>query len=98
QLLINNRNARFLCFTNVGKSAFGPLQHDLTAILGMRIHAGERFYQRGLAGAILAHQRMNLSGLKIETDTIESTNAWEGLRDLFHFEKRAARSFEFRVS
>jgi hypothetical protein len=44
-----------------------------------RVDAGEDLHQRGLAGAVLAHQRVHLVGQQLEVHLVEHTHGLEGL-------------------
>ena len=43
------------------------------------VDAGDDLDQRRLAGAVLAHQRVDLAGLEVERDVVERLDAGEGL-------------------
>ena len=43
--------------------------------------AGEDLHQRRLAGAVLAHERVNLAGAEVEVDAVERGDAGEALGD-----------------
>ena len=45
--------------------------------------AGEYFHERGLAGAVLADQRVHRSGADVEIDPVERGRPREDLADLF---------------
>ena len=50
--------------------------------------AGHDLDQRRLAGAVLAHQRVDLAGIDPEIDALERPNARKGLGDADHFNSR----------
>ena len=50
--------------------------------------AGHDLDQRRLAGAVLAHQRMDLAGIDPEIDAVERANARKGLGDADHLDSR----------
>ena len=45
------------------------------------LHAGEDLHQRRLAGAVLAHERVDLAGAEVEVDAVERGDAGEALGD-----------------
>ncbi|MEI2612847.1 MAG: hypothetical protein V9G20_29740 [Candidatus Promineifilaceae bacterium] len=49
---------------------------------------GEDLHQRRLAGAVLAHQRVNFTGLKLEARAVQRPDARELLIDIAHFNER----------
>ena len=51
-----------------------------------RMHAGDDFHQRALAGAVFADETVDLAGGKREVDPAERLDAAEGLGDLLQFE------------
>ena len=55
-----------------------PLADQDTARVGL-VDAGEAFHQRRLAGAVLAHQRVDLAGAQVEVDGAQRVNAGEAL-------------------
>ena len=56
------------------------------------IASAENLEQRGFAGAVLADERMNLTGRDREVDTVECAYAGELLADAPHLEQRRSRS------
>ena len=59
---------------------------DLALVVG--IDAAGDLHQRRLAGAVLAHQGMDLAGVHGEIDTLEHRHPTEGFADAAHAEKR----------
>ena len=55
------------------------VEQDLAG--GRLLEAGENLDERGLAGTVLAHERMDFAGAKIEIDAEEHLHAAEGLAD-----------------
>ena len=51
------------------------------------VHADEDLHQRGLAGAVLAHQGVDGPGTDFEVDVVERLDAREGLGDALHPEE-----------
>ena len=58
----------------------GAVEFCLAAGIG-GVVAGERLDQRRLAGAVLAHERMDLSGLDLERRVDQRARGPEGLRE-----------------
>jgi hypothetical protein len=52
------------------------------------MHAGEDLHQGALAGAILAHEPVNLAGQEVEIDAIEGRGAAEAFGDAAEGEDR----------
>ena len=65
-------------------STRSPLELDLARVA--RVDAGEHLHQRALAGAVLAHQRMNLAREQAEVDRVQRPDAAERLVDAAHLE------------
>ena len=63
-------------------------EHDRRRVGG--VHAGEHLHERGLAGAVLADDRVHLAGRAVEVDAVEDPHAEEGLADAAHLEQRSA--------
>ena len=54
-----------------------------------RIGAGENLDQRRFAGAVMADQRHDFAGMKIDRHPIDGVNAAEGERNVAHLDKRS---------
>ncbi len=52
-----------------------------------RVDAGDDLHQRRLAGAVLAHQRVDVAALQAERHVVERQHAGEGLADALDFEQ-----------
>ena len=52
-----------------------------------RVDAGDDLHQRRLAGAVLAHQRVNVAALQPERDVVERQHAGKGLADVLDLEQ-----------
>src|SRR4051812_36488845 len=52
-----------------------------------REHAGDHLDQRGLAGAVLTEQRMDLAGAKREVDRLQRTHGAKALADPTHLQQ-----------
>ena len=55
------------------------------------LDAGEDLHQRGLAGAVLAHQGVDLAGAEVEVDAVEGGHAGEALGDAAGAQQRPRR-------
>ncbi len=53
-----------------------------------RVDAGQHAHQRGLAGAVFADQRVDLTGADVERDVVQRTHAGKGLLDVLDGEQR----------
>jgi len=53
------------------------IPQDLATVDGM--DAGHALDQRGLAGAVVAHERHHLSGVRVEVDAVEGLDRAEAL-------------------
>jgi len=56
-------------------------------------HAGKDVHQRGLAGAVLAQERVHLAGLEIEIDAAQGVHAAEALLDAVHLQEEPAHEW-----
>ena len=52
-----------------------------------RVDAGDDFHQRRLAGAVLAHQRVDMAALQAERHVVEREHAGKGFADVGDFEQ-----------
>ena len=52
------------------------------------IHAGEHLHQSRFAGAVLPHERVDLTGKHAEIDPVERTHAGESLHYAFQAQNR----------
>ena len=82
QLLVNDDDARLL-------SLLGTMEFDFLAFIGdgsriLGVDAREHLHQRGLAGAVLAHQRMHFALANLQIDVIQRVHAREGFVNPFH--------------
>ena len=68
----------------LGRVDVHRLAEDLDAALVVGVHAGQDVAQRRLAGAVLAEQRDDLTGVHGEVDAVQGAHAGEGLADLAH--------------
>jgi hypothetical protein len=51
------------------------------------VHPGEDLHQRRLAGAVLAHDRVDLALVEVEVDPVEDLHADEALLDAAHLQQ-----------
>ncbi len=52
-----------------------------------RIDAGDDFHQRRFAGAVFAHQRMDMAALETELHVVEREHAGKGFADVLDLEQ-----------
>ena len=64
-----------------------PVDQDLALVRA--VEAVEDVHQRGLAGAVLAEERVHLASPQVEVDVVVRDDAWETLRDALQLEERA---------
>ena len=88
-LLVHRRDARGLRLRR-------PAERDHVAREGDRagvdaVDTGERLDEGGLAGAVLAHERVHLAGEHPEVDAVERLHTREGDRDAAHLDDRDGR-------
>src|SRR5690606_3658087 len=74
-LLVDRGNPRGLCITGALEAAFLPGDDDRSGVDA--VDASERLDQGRLAGAVLAHQRMDLSLEEAEVHAIERLHSGE---------------------
>ena len=82
QLLVNDDDARLLRLLGTMEFDFLAFIGDGSGILG--VDAREHLHQRGLAGAVLAHQRMHFALANLQIDVIQRVHAREGFVNPFH--------------
>ena len=80
QLLRNGRDAGCDRVVRVGEAAGAAVDCDLAPV--GPVHAAEEAYQRRLAGAVLADERVDLTRHDIEIDAVERKRGTEALGDL----------------
>src|ERR1700730_686773 len=86
QFLMNDADAGLLRLARVGGIHAGAVVADLAGIL--TVDAGENLHQRGLARAVLAHQRVDLAGHQIEPSAGERAHAGGRLADVLGFNEQ----------
>src|SRR5262249_55575995 len=62
---------------------------DLTLVAALRTR--QDLHQRGLAGTVLAHQRVNLSWLDGQRDVAQRLDTWIALGDVPHLQQRCGQ-------
>ncbi len=77
ELLVDDADAQRLRAARAAD--LGRLAGDLDHARVARMDAGQHLHQRGLARAVLAHERMDLAGTQIEVDLVQRLDAGEAL-------------------
>ena len=90
QLLVDDGDAGALGRDRVGDLDRLAVDQDLAAGIGV-VGAREDLHQGRLAGAVLAHQRLDLAAPGLELYAVQRLHAREGLADLAHLERRHPR-------
>ena len=88
ELLVHHGDARHFGIANRAEPAHLAVEQHLAGVRRMRVHAAEHSQQRGLAGAVLANQRVDLARAQIEVHPVERAHAGKGLADAAHLEER----------
>jgi hypothetical protein len=78
---MNHRDADGVCVARLLEVDGLALPADIAAVSA--VHAGDDFHHRGLAGAVLADERVNLSRIGAQVASFEGLNAAEILADAF---------------
>src|SRR5699024_5338176 len=91
QLLMNDGDARSLRLARPVKSHGIPRNEDLP-IVGL-IDPRDDLHQRGFPCAVLAHERVNLSRVHVETHVLQRLSSAEGLGDHVHAQQGGVRGF-----
>src|ERR1700682_1766400 len=84
---MNDDNAERLGICDVAEVPLLPVINDSAVIVALGIDAAQHLHQRRLAGAILAHQGMDLTLPDGEIDVVQRLHAGEGFADSAHFEQ-----------
>ena len=85
ELLVERHDAGLVRGAHVGEFDVLATAADLTGVGG--VQACHHLDERGLAGAVLAEQRMDLTGLHREPDALERMDPVEALDDVDGFER-----------
>ena len=88
QLLVNDHDARSLTLADAFELADLVLEDDLAVVRAERIDAGEDLHQSGLARAVLAADRMDLTASDVQGDVRQRLDAGKLLGDPLHGENR----------
>ena len=83
-LLVDGAHAGPLRLERVGELDPLPVELDLAGV--REVDAGQDLHERALAGAVLAHQRMDLAGEQAEVDRVQRPGVTEQLVDATHLE------------
>ena len=94
ELLVDDGDAGPLGVADAGEADGRAVDQDLAGVGGL--DAGEDLHQRRLAGAVLAHERVNLAGAEVEVDAVERGHAGEALADAVGAQERAIRVADVR--
>ena len=106
QLLMDDDDAFALAVLDVGELAYFSLVYNISRIAAVGIQTAEHVHQRGFAGAVLTHQRVDAALFDDEVDVVEGLDAGKLLGDPPHFQnivrqiipsKPAIRSFPGRT-
>jgi hypothetical protein len=87
-LLVDRADAQLLRRRRRGRAHRLAVQQQLASV--GREHAGEQLDQRRLAGAVLAHQRVHLSGAQAQAHAVQRQHAGEAPRQAARFEPQLA--------
>ena len=85
-LLVHRRDARCLRLGGAAERHLLAREGDGAGVDA--VDARERLDERGLARAVLAHERVHLAGEHAEVDAVERLHAGEGDRDALHLDDR----------
>ena len=100
EFLMDHRDAVSQRVERRGQADFLALEPERAGV--GRVDAGDDLHQRRLAGAVLAHQRMDMAALQAERDVVERQHAGKGLahvldfEQIFRFRHGAALADQFR--
>lgn len=73
-LLEDHGDAGIAHLGRVGEADGLPVEQDVPAVLA--VHPGEDLHQRGLAGTVLPHQGMGLTGVQRKPDALERADTY----------------------
>ncbi len=85
ELLMDHGDAGGAGIADRSKPDFLSIQRETAR--EFRVHAGDDFHQRALAGAVFADETVDLAGGKREVDPAERLDTAEGLGDAVQFEQ-----------
>ena len=86
QLLVNDDDPERLGIVDIAKAPLLAVEGDRALIAAVGIDPAQHLHQRRLAGAVFAHQRVNLAGLDGEIDVAQRLHACKALADTAHLE------------
>src|SRR6267378_420613 len=87
EFLMNDDDAERLGFIDVAKMPLLAVIDDAAVITAAGIDTAQHLHQGRLAGAVLAHQSMDLALPDGEIDVAQRLHAGEGFADTVHFEQ-----------
>ena len=85
QLLVDDDDPERLDVVDVAKAPLLAIEDDRPLIAAVGVDAAQHLHQRRLAGAVLAHQGMDLAGVHGEIDVAQRLHACKALADAAHF-------------
>ncbi len=88
QFLMDHRNTAIERIERAVQHDRLALEADLAPV--RRMHAGNDLHQRGLAGTVLAHQRMNGAAPHAQPHVVERDHAGKGFADATNFQQAVA--------
>ena len=86
EILVNEGNQQF----PAEAGSLPAVGEELTAVGS--IDAGQDLDERGLARAVFAEKRVDLSGVEVDVDVVERERAAKPLREATYREKRRGRT------
>ncbi len=92
QLLVDDDDALLLAVLDPTEVALLALVEELAVVRPVRVDAGHDLHQGGLAGTVLADQRVDLARANGEAHVLERLDARELLRDVAHLEQHVAQA------
>ena len=86
QFLMNDNDSAALGVFNRIETADLAVVDNISLIGSVRIDAAQNIHQRGLSGAVLAYEGMDLAFLNLKIDVVESFYARKGLCNALHLQ------------
>src|SRR6266404_6126373 len=87
EFLMDDDDAERLGIVDVAEVPLLAVIDDAAVVVAVGIDAAQHLHQRRLAGAVLAHQGMDLALPDGEIDVVQRLHAGEGFADTAHFEQ-----------
>jgi hypothetical protein len=88
ELLVDDRDPGALAVPDVGERHRPAVEADLAVVGARRVHPGQHLHERGLAGAVLAADRVDLAAAHRERHVLQRLHAGEGHGDAAHLQDR----------